>query len=69
MWPRIALGVVAVALAAVSRPARAHSLGSSSLTIEVDRAGALTGTWRMALRDLDASLGLDGDQDRRIEDR
>ena len=56
------LGVMLFVLAlATSAPAQAHKPSDSYLSITV--GDVLTGEWKIALRDLDYAIGLDGDDD------
>ena len=56
------MGVMLVALAIVtSAPAQAHKPSDSYLSIAV--GDVLTGEWKIALRDLDYAIGLDGGDD------
>lgn len=56
------LGVMLFALAiATSAPAQAHKPSDSYLSITV--GNVMTGEWKIALRDLDYAIGLDGNDD------
>ena len=56
------MGVMLVVLAIVtSAPAQAHKPSDSYLSIAV--GDVLTGEWKIALRDLDYAIGLDGNDD------
>ena len=52
-----------LALIAAAGPACAHLASDSYLRIEIAQDGAIGGQWDIALRDLDAAVGLDADQD------
>jgi hypothetical protein len=63
---RIALFSLMAVLAMLTAPVFAHSASTSYLAIEPPAGREATFTWRIALRDLDALLDLDGDGDGRL---
>lgn len=58
--------VIAVVLVLYAGAARAHLASDSYLRIEIGENGPGAGQWDIALRDLDAVVGLDGDLDGQI---
>jgi hypothetical protein len=58
--------VLSVALIAAATAAQAHLASDSYLRVEIGEAGAISGQWDIALRDLDVAVGLDTDQDGNI---
>jgi hypothetical protein len=61
----IALTFAALGLLAGAAPARAHRTSDAFLAIEV-RGSELSGSWDIALRDLDVAEDLDADRDRSL---
>jgi hypothetical protein len=63
-----AIATLPLALVAVlvAFPAHAHSTGESFLVLRPATAGASSGTWDLAVRDLDDALTIDADGDGRI---
>jgi hypothetical protein len=53
-------------LAGLFGPAWAHKPSDSYLRLSIDEAGAVSGQWDIALRDLEVAIGLDGDGDGQI---
>jgi hypothetical protein len=58
--------ILSIALIAAATAAQAHLASDSYLRVEIGEAGAISGQWDIALRDLDVAVGLDSDQDGNI---
>jgi hypothetical protein len=58
--------IAVLALMIAANAAHAHLASDSYLRIVIGEAGAVSGQWDIALRDLDVAIGLDADQDGNI---